>query len=294
MIAVVLAAVAGFSYGASDFSGAVASKRTSSMVITAATQLVSLIVVLAVLVAVPEDDRHLVDLAWGALGGLGAAAALVCFYKALAIGPMSQAAALTALVGTVVPVAVGLVLGERPSVTTLVGMGLCVPAAVLVSAGSATQGETAMLRTPRERVAMLEHAASTRRLAVVAGLGFGLFFVALSRSSADSGLFPLVGARTASVLALAAVLTTRRGWEPIVRRSWVPVIAAGVFDCLASSSYLLAVGRGQLGWVAAISSLYPVSTVLLARVVLKEKLGPLQLVGLVLSAAALALVAIGR
>ena len=134
----------------------------------------------------------------------------------------------------------------------------------------------------------------TRLISVIAGLGFGLFFVALSRTSSDAGLFPLLGARAASITVLALVITGRRVWSPISRPSWPYVLIAGVLDCAANGFYLTALGRGTFVWVAAIASLYPVSTVLLARVVLKERLAPIQVLGLAAAGGALVLIAIGR
>lgn len=318
MLGVALAALSALAYGGSDFSGAVASKRTSAIVVTAAAQCISLLALLAVLAVLPGGDRRVVDLAWAAVGGLGVAVALTCFYRALAIGPMSTAAATTSLIGAVVPIGVGLGLGDRPGPVALVGMALAIPAVVLVSAaaGPSEQSTASGAVLPRERTLLSraprrlpgesplprERAASptapssttTRLLSVVAGLGFGIFFVALSRTSPDSGLFPLLGARAASITALVVVLTATAGWQRIERRAWPAVAVAGVLDCAANALYLTALDHGELSWVAAISSLYPVSTVLLARFVLREHLSRWQAVGMALAAAAMALVAWGR
>ncbi|MCB0999772.1 MAG: DMT family transporter [Acidimicrobiales bacterium] len=293
VIAVVLAAFASVSYGSSDFAGAMGSKRTDSAVVTVSSQLVSLLTLIPVLIVLRPDAWRVVDLGWGALGGVGVAVALTTFYRALAIGPMSVAAATTALVGTLVPLAAGLAFGERPSPLTWVGILVSIPAAVVVAAGGPTSRAARWL-PPRERFAAREHAATTLRLSLVAGVGFGLFFVALSRTSADSGLFPLVGARAASVLLLGTVLTVSRNWTAVHRRSWGFVIVAGVLDCAANALYLSALEEGQLTWVAAITSLYPATTVVLASLVLRERLGRWQVVGLLMAAAALALVAVGR
>ncbi len=293
MFPVVLAALSSVSYGASDFAGALASKRTESSIVTVLAQLVSLVTLGVVLVFLPPDVVLLSDFLWGAVGGVGVAVALTLFYRALAIGPMSTAAATTALVGALVPFVAGIALGERPAAITLAGIAASIPAAVMVSAGAPMDGSSP-LPAPRERFAAREHAAATTRLSVVAGVGFGLFFVALSRTSADSGLFPLVGARTASIVVLALVLTASRGWGRPHRRSISHVVIAGVLDCAANATYMTAVEQGQLTWVAAITSLYPATTVLLAGVVLHERLGRVQVFGLALAGVALSLVAIGQ
>lgn len=293
MFGVLLATISALSYGASDFSGALASKKADSTVVTVAAQLVSLLTLVAVLLVVPEDHRTLVDLSWGALGGLGAAVALVAFYRALAIGPMSTAASTTALLSATVPVVAGLLLGDRPGVITLLGIGVAVPAAVLVSVGGMVFHHQSIELSPRERATNRAQERETRLLSIVAGLGFGLFFIALSRVSPDAGLFPLLGARGASIAALGLFLATRRRWSPIPRSGWGSVGATGVLDCAANSFYLLALDHGSFVWIAAVSSMYPVSTVLLARVKLKELLTRAQLLGIAGAAAALVLITLG-
>jgi drug/metabolite transporter (DMT)-like permease len=290
---VFLATLSALSYGASDFSGAMASKDADSTVVTVAVQIVSLLTLALVLVVFPEDHRSVVDLAWGALGGLGAAVALVAFYRALAIGPMSTAASTTALLSATVPVLAGFLLGDRPGVITVVGIGLAVPAAVLVSVGGVVFHQQTIELSPRERATSRNAERQTRLLSIIAGLGFGLFFIALSRVSADAGLFPLLGARGASIASLTLVLTIRRSWVPIPQTSWASVGGAGVLDCAANSFYLLALGHGSFVWIAAVSSMYPVSTVLLARIRLHELLTRTQLVGIAGAAAALVLITVG-
>lgn len=293
MITVLYAALSGLSYGASDFSGAVASKRNNSALVTIAMQVVSLATLGVLLFAVVDGTFVMQDMWWGALGGIGAAVGLATFYKALADGPMSTAASVTALCSSLVPVLAGLALGEIPNTLTLSGVGLAIPATVLVSVGAMALVSARSRMTPRERVAHKEHVGHTRLLSFLAGLGFGLFFVALAQTSAEGGLFPLLGARVASIAVLSMVLTTGRNWGRVDRRDWVAVGIAGLLDCAANSFYLLALDSGSFTWVAAVSSLYPVSTVLLARAILRERIAPLQAVGLAMAAGALVLVGVG-
>lgn len=286
MIAVALAAASALSYGASDFSGAMATKENNATVVTLAMQVVSLAALAVIVVAVPSGQFRSEDLAWGAIGGLGAAFGLVTFYRALALGPMSVAAALTALWSTAVPVVAGLLLGDRPGPVTLAGIALAVPAAVLVSLEGG-RGEAAVLAARGPKAT----SRRTRQLAIMAGIGFGLFFVALSRTAADAGLYPLLGARGASIAGLLLVIGRGRLLAPIGRRWWPAIGLAGLLDCAANSLYLTALRYGSLTWVAAISSLYPVSTVLLARLVLGERIAAVQRIGL--AAASLALILFG-
>lgn len=294
MLAVIFGALAGLSYGAADFAGGVASKKTNATVITVAMQVVSLLALFGILAVFPAEQRLLSDLLWAGLGGIGIAIGLTTFYQALAIGPMSTAAALTGLVGSLVPLGASLALGERPGPITMTGILLAIPAVIMVSAGAAEGVGTGRAAAPRERVRLSAETGRTRRLSVIAGLGFGTFLVALSRTSENGGLFPLLGARGASIAALCIVLTATRTWEPVDRSAWWAVVIAGVLDCAANAFYLTAVQFGQLSWVAALTSLYPVSTVLLAWLILKEHITKLQLLGLALAASALGLVAFGQ
>ena len=293
MLAVVFAVFSGVSYGAADFAGALASKRNNASLVTIVVQVISLISLAVVLVVSRTGTVIASDLWWGALGGVGAAVALTTFYAALAEGPMSTAASVTALVGSLVPVLAGIALGEIPNTMTLVGMGLAIPAAIIVSVGAAEVRERQVASSPRARVRDRARAARTRRLSVIAGLGFGLFFVALAQTSADGGLYPLVGARFASIALLAVVLTTQRSWSVVARPDWLAVVIAGLLDCAANSFYLFALEDGSFTWVAVVVSLYPVATVLLARFLLGELITRAQTVGLAMAACALVLVGLG-
>lgn len=293
MFAVFLATLSSVSYGASDFAGAVSSRRTDPLVVTLVAQLVSAVTLAVVLLVVPAESWSARDLAWGAGAGLCAALALVCLYQALAIGPLSTATATMALVAALVPLVAGLMLGERPRAITLVGVAISVPATVLVSVGGAGR-RTSLRLTPRERWVVREREARTMALAVLAGLGFGLFFVLLSRTSAEAGLFPLVGVRAASITVLAFVVWGGRTWGAPHRSSWILIVLAGVLDFAANAFFVTALDRGQLTWVAAITSLYPVTTIVLAAVVLRDKIETMQRLGLSLAGVSLTLVAIGH
>ena len=293
MIAVAFAALSGLSYGAADFAGAIASQRNKETLVTAVVQLVSLLALLVAIVVWVDGSPSQSDYLWGALGGLGTALGLVTFYKALAQGPMATAASLTALWGAGIPVVTGLVLGDIPGWIQLIGIAIAVPAAVLVSVGGMSLDVLATNTTPRERVAGLSSSVNTKALAIVAGIGFGLFFVALGRTSEDAGLYPLVGARVASIAAMIIVISGQRDWEKLSRKALPILVLTGLLDFAANAFYLTALKYGSFTWVAAISSLYPVSTVLLARLVLHERLARLQIVGLVMAGTALTLVAIG-
>jgi len=293
MLAVLFATLSGLSYGAGDFSGAIATKRNDAALVTFVVQLISLAALAAILATTSGATVTPMDITWGAIGGIGATVGLTTFYRALADGPMSTAASVTALIGSIVPVTAGLALGEVPNDPTLVGIALAIPSAIIVSVGGLEAQAMSRSLSPRARTVARARISATRRLSVIAGLGFGLFFVALAQASGDAGLYPLVGARGASIALLFGLLTWRHSWKPIPRTDFGSIGVAGILDCGANSFYLLALADGSVTWVAAVVSLYPVCTVLLARLFLKEQLSRLQIAGLVMASTALVFVGLG-
>jgi drug/metabolite transporter (DMT)-like permease len=245
------------------------------------SQSVGLASLLTVLLVVDPHLPPAGDLAWGAFGGLCGLAGLILFYEALATGVMSVVAPITAVVSGAVPVAVGVALGERPGIMALVGIAVAIPAMVLL--GSSDDGP-----------ALAHHPGAARRaflLAVGAGAGFGFFFVALSRAGGDGGLWPVVAARTASVTTLLVITTLTRAWQTVPGAVTPLAAAAGIGDTTANALYLLASQRGLLAEVAVLASLYPASTILLARLVLHERLGRRQWLGVGLAAVAVVAIA---
>jgi drug/metabolite transporter (DMT)-like permease len=276
-VTIVLALASALVYGTADFLGGLASRRVVAVVVTLVSQCAGLVSLLVVLPVAHGTGPAGADLAWGAAGGLAGAVALVCFYWALATGTMSVVAPLTAVVSAVVPVVTGLALGERPSAWALLGVALALPAIALIARETA-EG----------------HRRATRQVllaALAAGAGFGFFFVALARTSGNTGLWPLLAARAASISLLAIVVAVS-GYRPAAARpALAMILTAGVLDTTANALYLAAASHGLLSLVAVIAALYPASTVVLARVVLGERVQRWQLGGFALAAVAVTLVA---
>jgi len=277
-MAVLLALCSATTYGVGDFLGGMAAKRAAASAVLLWSHVVGLGLVLATATVVTGTATTR-DLVLGALGGLGGALGVGLLYQALSIGPMSAVAPVTALLAAAVPVAAGYIQGERPGAAALVGMAGALAAIVLVSAEG---GGSMRPSDPRAVV-----------LALGAGLGFGLFFVALSYTGDDSGLWPLVGARGASVTVVGALALSRRV-DAMVPPGHPRLLTAGAgaLDVAANVLYLLAIREGLLSVVSVLSSLYPASTVVLAWVILRERFAPLQRVGLVLAIPAAALMAL--
>lgn len=276
MTALLLAAASAAVYGSADYCGGVATRRTSNPIsVTVLSQLISvpLIVVAAVLLA---GTPQLPDLAWGAVAGVAGLAGLVLLYRGLSSGAMAVVAPTTAVTAALVPLLIGLYLERWPQPLALVGVGCAVVAIGFVSA--APNGERG--------VVTWKLLAS----AVVAGVMFGLFFTALDRAGSAAGMWPLVSARATSVGLGLVVAVSVGAARRSVAGSWGWIVAAGLVDVTANALYLAAAQQGALSIVAPIASLYPVSTVVLALTVDRERVRMIQLVGLGLAATALVLV----
>jgi drug/metabolite transporter (DMT)-like permease len=276
-VAVVLALASAVVYGAADFLGGLSSRRASVFGVVAVSQLVGL---LALLVLLPWLGGPVgpSDLAWGAAAGVAGATGLVLFFRTLARGVMSVIAPVTAVTAAAVPVLVGLLGGDTIGPWAAAGIGLALAAVVLVSA----EGGLSALRAARP---------ASLAPALAAGTAFGFFFVLLDRTSQDSGLTPLVTARLASV-ALVVVIALAGKQSLKVGRVALPLVAlSGIGDMSANALFLLATQQdGQLAITGVLASLYPVSTVILAQVLLRERLAGAQVAGLGTAVAAVVLI----
>lgn len=270
-----LALPAAACYGLADFAGAIAARREPVLVVTAVAQLAGLALLLPALAVLPGAVSW-PALAIGALGGLAGTAGLAMYFRGLAIGPMGVVAPLSALVAAGLPFGVGVLLGgERPGALALAATTLALAAVWLTTAS------TARRNTPA-RLGLL--------LGLGSGVGFGLFFVALDATPDGSGLWPLLGARAASVPLLIAVLFVVQRAPRTPRHPGLMVLS-GVGDTVANALFLLATRVGLLSLSAVLVSLYPVVVALLARWVLGERLTARQSVGAVLAVAAAGLLA---
>jgi drug/metabolite transporter (DMT)-like permease len=277
-VAVILALFSAATYGVGDFCGGMAARRIPATTVLLWSHILGL-ALLATVAPFIAGSATAGDLLIGGLGGLCGAAGVGFLYKGLSVGPMSVVAPITALLSASVPVVVGLLQGERPSATAAVGMAAALLAIVLVSA----EGRGSLRPSDLRGVGF----------ALAAGLGFGFFFVALSHVGDDSGLWPLVAARGASVAVVGSLALLGQIPRTLPRpdaRGFTA--AAGALDAAANVLFLLAVREGMLSVVSVLAALYPVSTVLLARIVLHERFAPIQRVGIAIALPAAVLMAV--
>ena len=275
-MAPVLAILSAAAYGAADFLGGMAARGATAVATVVVSQTVGLILLLVVLPWLPETIVSPADIAWGAVAGLAGGSGVAILYRALALGPMSLVAPLTAVFAAALPVFTGLALGERLSLITTVGIALAAVAIVLIGQERGS--------IPKS----LAQQATARglTLSIVAGLLVGVFFTSLERTSAASGLWPLVPARVVAITLFTAYALS--GGRPVLVPRPVAGVAvgAGALDMLANALYLIAVQQGPLSVVATLASLYPASTIILARVLLGERWSRLQAAGIATAVAA--------
>ncbi len=281
-----LALLAAVVYGVADFCGGIATRRAPVLAVATSSQAVGL---LALLLVAPLFSTHLPGggvLLWSAGAGVAGGVGVALLYYGLAIGRVSVVAPITAVCSIAIPVLVGIGLGERPKVAALVGIGLAIVAVAFISQGHAEPGIVPATGVRRRRPAVDRSVP----VALASGVAIGFFLVCLARTGTGSGLWPLVAARMVSIAMLAgAALIARQGLK-VPSEARPATLGSGVLDVLANALYLGAVREGPLGLVATLASLYPASTVLLARLVLHERLRPVQSVGLACAALAIALI----
>ncbi len=267
-------------WGVADFFGGVATRRGSVIPVILLSRITG-VVLLAVVVMIFRADPRLSDLAWGAGAGLVGATGLALLYRALAVGAMATVSPVTAVIAASIPVIAGLALGERPSRQAALGVALALIAIALISFESK---ESDSRGGPRGRAL---------GIAALAGLAIGAFFVFLSRADPAAGLWPLFASRLASLCLFLAVATALRA--PFLPRGAAlnPALAAALLDVVGTVLFLLSVYRGPWALVAVLTSLSPASTVVLATVVLGERLSLMRVAGLTLSAVAIALIVTG-
>ena len=270
-------------YGAADFLGGLASRRANTIAIVVTSQGAGLVALLLLLPLLPVASPSAADLFWGGTAGLTGGVGVALLYRALAVGRMAVVAPTTAVCAVTIPVVTGVFFGEQLAPRTQWGIGLAMVAIALVSRQhTAASGEPG---SDNSRVV-----PAGIGLAFASGVAIGLFFLALSRTHAEAGMWPLVAARAVSVslFGVMALVGARplRIAAPIARVA----VAAGVIDMLANALYLAATRYGPLGVVVTLSSLYPASTIILARIVFGERLNAWQAGGIVCAFIAVALI----
>jgi len=293
VLAIILALASAIGYGSSDFAAGLASRAASVIQVTLLACVAAAVVVVAALPFAATHRPGPAALAWGAAAGAGGTGGAFALYLGFRYAAFSVAGPLSAVSTAGFSVLAGLLWGERPSTLALVGIILALPAILGVSASAA--GEEAPQEGSREAPQEGSRGRPGAGVAagLIAGAGFALLLIGLNRAGPGGGLWPVVAAEAAELaLAVGVAAVTRNLRLPGGRPGWLAVVA-GVTGAAGTILYFFASHDGLLAITAVLTSLYPASTIVIARVALGERLTRLRLAGLALAGACVALIAAG-
>lgn len=279
-----LALLSSIFIGGADFVGGLASRTANGVRVATFVALMGLPLSFVVSLAYGAEYLGRDDVIWSVTAGVVVAAGIGCFYVGMGRGLISVVAPVAAVTGAVIPVVYGLVRGERPGVPALVGLVIAFVAVAVVSIAQSEQHPETLVGVDRNVIG----------LALAAGGFFGIFYIALSRVSDEAGLWPVTITRAAAAIVLVILsLVLTRGLLGGVTRLWRTVLLIAVLEVAAMVPLLLALQRGPVAIASVLASLYPVTTVLLAAFVLRERLSRLQYVGVACALVSVALVSTG-
>ncbi len=297
MITAILGLLTAVTYGAADFFAAIASRQIRVVTVTALASMSGLMVLVLLLPFMGGDFSEQAFF-WGLMGGLSSVVALLALYASLALGPISIISPLGALVSAIVPAIIGVsLLGESFSAIGWVAIALALIAVVLVGFVPPTSKNGEIVQMPKPRAIIL---------AIIAGTGIGVAVTSLARSPDDSGIAPIIVMRTTAAILLGSVvlITVLRNRKikagsfgrvehgPITSKIFLTIMAAGALDAGANIFFTLASRTGALTVVGVLTALYPLGTILLARLVLKEHVATTQKIGIALTLSASLLLAL--
>jgi drug/metabolite transporter (DMT)-like permease len=270
---VVFGLAASLCWGSGDFGGGLASRRANVLGVVVGDYIVgfTLLVVLALIWKEPFPST--VDLLWGGLSGVAGVLGLTAFYSALSTGQMGITAPVSAVLTAALPVLFSSLTAGLPGLLQLAGFFLAVLAIGLISRPERAGG-------PPKGIG----------LAMLAGCGFGCFFILLSRVSPASTFWPLAMARFTSVSLMLVITRLRQQqimpWKCVA----LLVVIAGILDAVGNAFFVLAAHSGRLDVAAILSSFYPAATVLLAALVLRERVSRIQAIGILIALLAIPLI----
>ena len=278
-----LALASALLYGAADFLGGLASRRASAIAVVVVSQAAGLLPLALLLMVFPAAPTRS-DFVWGMVAGMAGSAGVALLYRALAVGTMSIVAPTTAVCAVIIPVIADIVAGQRLPLLTISGVVVAVVAIILVS-----QQDRAVSSTVADARGAISLPPGIG-LAFTSGIAIGLFFLALARTSPAAGLWPLFASRGLSIALFGAAAIVSARPLGLARPVLKTATACGVVDMLANALYLVASRGGPLSVVVTLASLYPASTVVLARFVVGERLSAIQNVGILCALAAVLMI----
>lgn len=274
-LAVFFGLASALTWGAGDFCGGLTTRRAPVLSVLVLAQGSGLLLVITLALIWRESLPPAIDLWWGAIGGLFGTVGLAALYRGLAVGRAGVVAPVSAVINAALPAAFGILTEGRPGSIQLLGFGLALVGVWLVSASTdGQQGSNAGLG-----------------LAIIAGLGFGTFYIFLHQASTSATFWPLAAARATSLPIVFIAALHRRQFQSLDRATLPLALFTGLLDTGGNALFVLAGQAGRLDIAAILSSLYPASTILLSRLVLKERLSQRQNLGLLAALVAIMLIA---
>lgn len=281
MLAVGLSLTAAIFWGLADFLGGIESRRTPGLVVVILSQATGLAAACAAALILGEIWSGAEAVTWALIAGSLISVGILAFYRALAIGTMSIVAPLSAA-GVIVPVVVGLMNGDNLDPPQIAGMVIGALGILLASLHAEPEGE----RRDRARASIA--------LALVTAVLVGLALAAFDRSAEDGVLPTLLWAKVAAVVVLGLLVLMTRPAMNVEGDHLLPIAAIGLLDVAATGLFALATTEGFLSIVAVVSSLYPIVTVILALAILRERVRPVQMAGVVCALVGVGLIAAGQ
>jgi len=278
-----LALISAVLYGSADFFGGLTARRANTVATVFVSQLAGLVLILLALPFLPAATVSPRDWVWGVMAGLSGGIGVALLYRALAVGTMAVVAPVTAVCAAMIPVFFGFALGERFRPITIAGIVLAFVAIVLVSQprrAGRVEGESSAGRSLPPGIG----------LALLAGVIIGIFFLSLARTTPAAGMWPLIVARITSIALFGIIAVATGRTVRMSAPATTTAVVGGVLDMLANAVYMLAARVGPLSIVITLASLYPAATVILARVVLRERLSFGQGIGIVCALGAVAII----
>lgn len=273
---VIFGLAASLCWGSGDFNGGLASRRASASSVVIAAYGVGFVLLVALALLWREPFPSSLDLLWGGIAGLAGAIGLISFYSALSIGRMGIAAPVSAILTAALPVIFSAFTEGLPGLLQLVGFVLALIAIGLISRPERAKGRPKGIG-----------------LALLAGCGFGCFFILISRVSSGETFWPLAMARFTSVFFLLSIAGFRRQQQTLPSmKVFHLVVLAGVLDAIGNTFFVLAAHTGRLDVASVLSSLYPAATVLLAALLLRERVTRIQAIGILVALIAVSLISV--
>ena len=291
MLAIVLALASAIGYGGSDFAAGLASRSAPVIQITLLASAVSAVFVAAALPFAASPGPSAAALAWGFVAGIGGTLGAFALYLGFRHAAFSVAAPLSAVASAGFSVLAGLLYGERPTTLALTGIVLALPAIVAVSVSAG--GEEAEEAEQAEEGAHAGRQGAGVGYGLVAGAFFALLFIGLDRAGSGSGLWPVAAAAAGELAAALVAAVAVRSYRLCGGRARLLAVITGVAGAAGTILFFVATHHGFLAVTAVLTSLYPAVTIVLARVMLGERLTALRLGGLVTAGACVTLIALG-